>query len=278
MDKDGNKIQSVPFIFRKPDNHLYPEDNWPDFEYWLSQNIKEDETKGDRIYLPILFTSFYKSCSYGRNKSMVNILQNFLNTLDKNKKYWTCVQWDDGILNDISHLDIKVFSMAGGRKDYGLPLICQPHRLVFNNKKDIFCSFVGRITNPIRQEIVNAYTGKEGYYVSTKAHALPDYCRVLSRSVFTLAIRGYSATSFRIMEAIEYGSIPVYVSDLFYEPHGIDFNTYGIKIHSSDYRNIDKILRSISKEEIEYKQKMLPEIFERLYSFEGNRKLILENL
>lgn len=274
-----SKIQPVPFIFRKPDNHLYPVDNWPDFEYWFSQNVNDEEIKGDRIYLPVLFTSFYKTANYGENKSVVNILQNFLNTLDRTKKYFCVCQWDNGILNNISHLDIKVFSMAGGRKDYGLPLIAQPHKLIFNNnKKDIFCSFVGRITNPIRQEIVNAYTGKSGYYVSTNHHHLPDYCRILARSIFTLAIRGYSATSFRIMEAIEMGSIPVYVSDLFYEPHGIDFNTYGIKIHSSDYKDIDRILKSISNKEIEEKQKMLPEIFEKYYSFEGCKKLILENI
>lgn len=277
-DTQNNKIQSVPFIFRKEDIHPYPADNIPSGEYWFSQKIKDEDIKGDRIYLPVSWTAFYKQANYGNNKDLLKVLQNFLNTLDTSKKYFTIIGWDDGILNDISHLDIKVFSMAGGRKDYGLPLICQPHAIKFNNKKDIFCSFVGRITNPIRQEIVNAYTGKEGYYVSTKAHALPDYCRILSRSIFTLAIRGYSATSFRIMEAIEYGSIPVYVSDLFYEPHGIDFNTYGVKINSSDYKDIDKVLRSINKEEIEAKQKMLPEIFERLYSFEGNRKLILENL
>lgn len=270
---------SIPFLFRSPDHNLYPVDNYKDSECWLAENIKDEEIKSDRIYLRIFWTSFYKNnCNYGNDKNGIKILQNYLDTLDTSKRYFTIISWDDGILNDISHLDIKVFSMAGGRKDYGLPLICQPHKILFDNKKDIFCSFVGRITNPIRQEIVNAYTGKEGYYVSTKNHSLPEYCRVLSRSVFTLAIRGYSATSFRIMEAIEYNSIPVYVSDLFYEPHGVEFNSYGIKIHSSDYKNIDEILRSISKEEIEAKQKGLSEIFGRLYSFEGNKKLILENI
>lgn len=278
-DTENTKIQSVPVKFREADLSLYPPSNWPDFEYWFFATIREDEIKGERIYLPVIWTAYYKNvCNYGNDKNAIKVLQNFLNTLDTAKKYFAIVQFDDGILNDISHLDIKVFSMAGGRKDYGLPLICQPHAIKFNNKRDIFCSFVGRITNPIRQEIVNAYTGKQGYNVSINNHSLPDYCRILSRSVFSLCPRGYSATSFRIMEAIEQGSIPVYVSDEFYEPHGVDFNTYGIKIHTFDYRDIDKILHSISKEEIEAKQKMLPEIFERLYSFAGNKKLILENI
>lgn len=273
-----SKIQSVPFIFRKPDIHLYPSDNWPDFEYWFYENLKDEEIIGDRIYLPILFTSFYKMANYGENKSMVNILQNFLNTVDKSKKYFSVCQWDNGVINDISHLDIKVFSMAGGRKDYGLPLIAQPHRILFNNKRDIFCSFVGRITNPIRQEIVNAYAGKKDYFISIKPHSLPDYCSILSRSVFSLAPRGYSATSFRIMEAIEYNSIPVYISDEFYEPHGVDFNFYGVKIHSQDVTHIDEILRSISWDEINTKRERLSYIFDTLYSFLGNKKLILQNL
>lgn len=273
-----NKI-SIPFILRKPDHNLYPISNWPDFEYWLSENLKDEEVVGDRIYLGVLFTSFYKNiCNYGQDKNGIKILQTFLDSLDRSKKYWGCVQYDDGILNDISHLDIKVFSMAGGRKDYGLPLICQPHRIKFETKKDIFCSFVGRITNPIRQEIVNAYTGKEDYYVSTKAHALPDYCRVLSRSVFGLCPAGYGLNSFRIQECLEYNAIPVYIGSDKLIIHDLDFESFGYWVKPENILKIDLLLKSRTKEEIEDKQKMLSEIFEKYFLFSSNKKLILENL
>lgn len=273
-----SKIQSVPFIFRKEDIHPYPADNIPSAEYWFSQNIKDEDIKGDRIFLPIAWTAFYKQANYGNNKDLLKILQNFLNTLDRNKKYFTIIGWDDSILNDISHLDIKVFSMAGGRKDYGLPLIAQPHRIQFNNKKDIFCSFVGRITNPIRQEIVNAYAGKEGYYVSTAHHSLPDYCRILSRSVFGLCPAGYGSNSFRIQECLEYGVIPIWITDTLLPIHDLYFESYGFWAKPGNIHKLDSFLKSISKEEIERRQKLLPEIFEKYFLFSSNKKLILENL
>ncbi|MEO7048914.1 MAG: exostosin family protein [Ferruginibacter sp.] len=274
-----SRIQHVPFIFRMPDNHLYPVSNWPDFECWLYQNIKPNEIVVDRVYLPIFFTSFYKGqCNYGNNKVAISVLQNFLNSLDSSKKYFTIVQFDNGILNDISHLDIKVFSMAGGRKDYGLPLICQEHKIKFEEKRDIFASFVGRITHPIREEMINLYSNKKDYFISTKNHSLPDYCRILSRSVFSLSPRGYSCTSFRLQESLEYGSIPVYISDEFYPVHDLDFNDYCVVIPSDEIKNMDKILRSYSKEQIEEKTEKGKYVFENYYTFEANRKLILANL
>ena len=273
-----SKIQSVPFIFRKHDTHCYPEDNFPCAEYWFSQNIKDEEIKGDRIYLPVTWTQFYKECNYGNDKNKLKLLQSVLDKLDTSKKYFTIIGWDDGILNDISHLDIKVFSMAGGRKDYGLPLICQPHKITFNNQRDIFCSFVGRITNPIRQEIVNAYAGKEGYYVSTMPHALPDYCRILARSVFSLCCRGYGSNSFRIQESIEYGALPIWISDSFVPIHDLNFEDFGYLVENKDVGKLDSFLRSIPKKEIELKQSRLKDVFENYFTFEANKKLILENI
>lgn len=274
-----NKIQSVPFIFRMPDYSLYPSDNNPDMENWLFMNTKPDEIVSDRLYLPIFWTSYYKNnCNYGNDTNGIFILQEWLNMLDVVKKYYTIVQFDNGILNDISHLDIKVFSMAGGRKDYGLPLICQPHNIKFESDRDIFCSFVGRITNPIRQEIVNIYSGKKGYYISTDNHELPSYCGVLSRSVFGLCPAGYSVNSFRIQECLEQGCIPVWVSKEWLPVHNLNFQEFGVLISDTNVDSIDEILKTISKEEIEYKQSLLKEVFNSYFTFESNKRLILENL
>lgn len=273
------KIESVPFIFRNWDHSLYPADNFPDFEYWLYEGMADSDIIGDRVYLPITFTNFYKNvCNYGNNKDGIKILQDFLNTLDTSKKYFCVCQYDDGILNDISHLDIKVFSMAGGRKDYGLPLICQQHRIKFNNPRDIFCSFVGRITNPVRQKIIDIYSGKTGYFVSTHAHSLPDYCRILSKSVFGLCPAGYGSNSFRIQECLEYGAIPVWITSDVLPIHDLKFNDFGVFIDLNDVERVDQILKEIPQDEIEYKQSLLPDIFESYFSFSANKSHILANL
>jgi len=268
-----DNIVSVPKMFMQADRTPYPEDNTPAFEEWFCENYSGAESR--RIYLPVMWTSFYKNHNYGNDKFSLDLLQKFLNTLDTTKKYFTIVQYDDGILNDISHLDIQVFSMSGYKGSYPLPLICQPHKYVFNNPRDIFCSFVGRDTHPIRKKVIEQ-AGNHGYYISTVNHSMKDYCSILSRSTFTLAPRGYGKNSFRVAEAVQYGSIPVYISDEFVFPH--NSFTFGVTIEESEIHRMHEILTSIPKEYVQYKRTMLKNIFFELFSFEANRKLIFKNI
>ena len=268
----GN-IVDVPKIFMQADRTPYPEDNTPAFEEWFCENYSG---YGSRIYLPVMWTSYYKNHDYGNDKYSVNLLQEFLDRLDRDKKYFTIVQYDDGIINDISKLDIQVFSMSGYENSYPLPLICQPHSLKFQNERDIFCSFVGRDTHPIRRKMIGEAV-KSGHYVKTSNHTLKDYCSILSRSTFTLCPRGYGMSSFRIMEAIQYGSIPVYISDKFVLPHGFKFD-YGVVIHERQLDELGKILNSIPQEAIANKQSVLKDVFFDLFSFEANRKHVMMNI
>ena len=268
----GN-IVDVPKIFMQADRTPYPEDNTPAFEEWFCENYSG---YGSRIYLPVMWTSYYKNHDYGNDKYSVNLLQEFLDRLDRDKKYFTIVQYDDGIINDISKLDIQVFSMSGYENSYPLPLICQPHSLKFQNERDIFCSFVGRDTHPIRTKMIGEAV-KSGHYVKTSNHTLKDYCSILSRSTFTLCPRGYGMSSFRIMEAIQYGSIPVYISDKFVLPHGFKFD-YGVVIHERQLDELGKILNSIPQEAIANKQSVLKDVFFDLFSFEANRKHVMMNI
>lgn len=276
----SEKIIVVPNQFSFQDRFLYPSDNFFDFEFWLSRNIKPEEFDSERIYLPITWTAYYKTCDYGNDLSRVGVLQDYLNSLDKKKKYFSVVQWDNGIINKIDHLDLKVFSMCGKPCHYPIPLLSQPHIVGTSiQKRDIFCSFVGRMTHGIRNEMLAYLPLSDGrYYTSTMNHPLPKFCDILARSVFVLAPRGYGVSSFRIGEAIQFGAIPVYVSDVFHEGHNIDFSTYGVKIEAKDVRRVDEILSSIAPDEIRVKQSKLKQVYDQLYSFEGNKKLILANL
>jgi hypothetical protein len=57
---------------------------------------------------------------------MVGELQRFIDKLPKEKKYYTIVQYDDGILNDISGLDIIVYSMGCKKPGYyPIPLLSE---------------------------------------------------------------------------------------------------------------------------------------------------------
>lgn len=274
-----NNIVKVPSQFRFMDSFHYPSDNFPDFEFWLSMHITDAECNFERKYLPITWTAFYKKHRYGKNTSGIRELQLFLDLLDKDEKYFSVIQWDDGCLNDISHLDIKMFSMSGLPMDYPLPLICQPHEYVYpqRGKRNIYACFMGAITHPVRQKIIDIYKPFNRFVTSQKM-PLPTYCDVISQSVFSLCPRGYGATSFRIMESLQYGAIPVYISDVHIEPHGIPFGEYGIIIDSSLADNIPECLSLFSPERIRQLQENGKRIYNNYYTFEANKELILKNL
>lgn len=271
----ANAIYKVPLQFQPRQFHFYPEDNTHEYERWFKDNTTSHELAGKpRTYLPILWTAYWCNNGYGVKPKAKSILQHFIDHLPRDKKYFTICQYDDGCLIDFKDLDIKIFGMSGGRIDYPIPLLCMPHKFEFTGiEKDIFCSFVGGDTHPIRKEIVKELSGKEGYYVTMKKHSLKDYCNILARSVFALCPRGYGKTSFRIAEAIHYGAIPVYISDDFVNPYNKSFCGFNITAdHVFDIYTAMKLLGSVSP-----KFSLTSDDIND-YTYPGCKQKILENI
>lgn len=268
----------TPIEFRVKQQHSYPEDNKHEFERWFYDNTRSEEVTG-RVYLPIFWTAYWTNNGYGAKEKSRNNLQRFIDSLPRDKKYFTICQYDDGPMVDFKDLDIVVFGMSGGRIDYPIPLLCQPHGYKFDCKRDILASFVGGDTHPIRKEVVKQFTGKKDCHVSFKKLPLKEYCNLMAKSVFALCPRGYGKSSFRIAEAIQYGAIPVYASTKndFILPYNYDFNKYGILIESSNVNELYNALSSISDFEIKEKQDAIKEMSMHYYNYESCRHLILNN-
>jgi hypothetical protein len=262
----------VPEQFRPHIKVEYPPGNRKIFEEYFNET---QVVHIEREQLPINWTSYYVNHQYGKDRRKIQELQEFINSLDKSKKYFTVLQYDDSILNNISGLDIKVFGSGGGRIDSPIALLTAPHPYNFPKDKPVFCSFSGSITHSIREQIVRLYKNK---FTIKKGLPIKPYCELMARSTFSMCPRGYGKTSFRICEALQYGAIPVYISDDFIIPYGRDFNEYGVLIHSDQIRDVEKILRSFTREQIAQKQEAGRKIYEELYTFEGARKWILENI
>lgn len=264
--REMNNAVMVPDHFRPKHPIVYPGDNDPDFERWYYLNYTGVE---GRTYLPVFWTAFYCKHGYGKEPGPIAGLQKFLYSLDKSKKYFTICQYDDGILNSLNGLDIKVFSMSGKPMDYCLPLLCQPHKIIDPMPdRDIFCSFVGRNTHPIRSEILKIK--QPGWLITDQVQKMGAFCNTLARSVFTLCPRGYGCTSFRVLESMQYQSIPVYISDHHVEPHGIPFETYGVKIKPTQIKDLPEIL---SKVNILEKQEAVKAMWP-LFTYKGNKDII----
>lgn len=271
----ANTIQRVPQELQPKQHHRYPEDNAWEFERWLKDNLKPQELIGkDRTYLPILWTGYWCNNGYGTKDKAKRTLQRFIDSLPRSKKYWSVVQYDDGPMVDFKDLDIKIFGMSGGRIDYPIPLLCQPHKYEFPGiKKDIFCSFVGGDTHPIRRELVKEFEGRPDCYVTMKKHSLEDYCRILARSVFALCPRGYGASSFRIQESVQYNANPVYISDKFIQPYNDQFAIV-LKCDDGGLPHLYSILKSVHYPlDAGYMNYM-----KKIYTYDYCKQKILENI
>lgn len=270
-------IEPVPVQYKIRHPFRYPADNALEFERWYYDTYRLEEERS-RIYLPIFWTAYWCMHKFGKDLRAVKELQRYIDGLDRNKKYYTICQYDDGPDNkgliDLSGIDLKVFGMAGGRNDYPIPLLCQPHAFNLNPERDLTSSFVGRITHEVRGKMIKTLEGKEMHFISTKNLNMQDYCHLMTRSVFALCPRGYSATSFRIMEAIHLGAIPVYISDEFILPYNLPFD-YGLTVGPDE--DILHVLSEIPKAMIIVLRQNMNRV-KPLFTYQGCKQKILEVL
>ena len=262
----------VPDEFLPSIGVVYPHENWIVFEEWVAKQlpiISEIE------YLPIQWTAYFVNNGYGNDVLALHKLQQFIDRLPKDKKYWTIVQYDDGILVDVSGIDLLQFNMS---KNIGvpIPLLCMEHSYVHTQDKSILASFIGSHTHPIREHIFKISNAE--YYISDEQHDINRYCKILANSIFGLCPRGYGLASFRATECMQYGTIPVYISDEFIIPFGVDFEGYGVLIKEEDAHRIEEILSNFTMLQIIEKQNNIKKYYEEYYTYTGAFNKIKEYL
>jgi len=274
----------TPKEFQKRMWFQYPPNNIELFEeYFLDRFISVDEW----TYLPILWTPMI---CHRDIKGNYDDVQAFLNELDRSKRYFTICQHDDNILNDLSHLNITILAAGGyGRyrkRVYPLPLICSsksdPSQVY---PKTIFASFVGAIDaegvrHPIRVKMRDALKGNSKYIIKEAKMnnmSYPHFIQTMRNSTFSLCPRGYGQTSYRICEALQNDSIPVYIYDdpmiPFFDV--LDFETYGILIHERDIPMLDEVLSSKTPEDIENYRQNGKKVYQQYFSYRGCYNSIL---
>lgn len=231
----------------------YPPCNKKMFEEYFYNEYSNNQPSLDRIYLPIFWTNYYISRNYGQGD--ISDLQEYLDNLDRSKKYFTIIQYDDNILNDLKDLDILIFAQGGygkyKNKSYPISLNCQQEESNTSIKKDIFASFFGRKTHRIRETLFDKLKNNAKYEISDSIDYI-SFKNKMYRSVFSLCPRGYGLTSFRICEALHCNSIPVYIYDEPFLPFAneFDFRDVGITIQEDEIKYIDDILHSKTEEQI----------------------------
>jgi hypothetical protein len=238
------------------------------YEYFSTH---KDNIISDYVYLPVFWTSYYVTNNYASN---IDELYDWLESLDKTKKYFTIVQYATGIFVRNFDLNILVFSGGGGglnikndvtsrevsfyginrhiffgnKANYDIPLVCLPLFPTIDIEKDIFCSFMGRLDTHKCRFDMKILLGNNADFQFFDSENFEQYKTIINRSIFTLAPRGYGYTSFRIYEAIMGNSIPVYIwEDKKVLPFSdtINWDNFAVIINSSEIEQLPNILKNV---------------------------------
>lgn len=247
-------------------------------DYFFDKFIKLNKDF-DRYYIPVFWTTCY-------NDNVLDGLQNLLDSLDQSKKYFTISQHDDAVKERLPS-DTICFNAGGNAGGIPIPLICSPIKNIQSKNRDIFCSFVGSITHPIRYEMYQYLINDTKYHISAKnwtntitQEELNNFKDITSRSIFCLSPRGYGKNSFRIYESMQLGAIPVIINDQKWLPFEdeLDWNKFSVLIDYNNIRNIDKILSSYTEDTIKNMQKNLSYYWINNFTMDSVCNKILEKI
>jgi hypothetical protein len=255
------KIVELGKMFRPGTSHVYPPfKNGRYMEEYAYETLvsKQDEINTDLVYLPIFWTNLQNHPGFVQSRVKYEIvLHQVLQTFPKHTRFFTIVQHDDGPQLQLPK-DTIIFGACTGT--IPLPLIYEDktNRLSQLERKepDLFASFVGSLTHPVRQRMASAITLKpdiicrmqKAWNVKVPTEQADEFLDLTLRSKFCLAPRGYGRSSFRFFEAILMDTIPVYLWDdvewLPYKEH-LDYNSFSVSI--SDISKTYDILSGISE-------------------------------
>lgn len=264
---------TIPFSYPAHQRGLLIEE----FGYsYLREHQHEIET--ELVYLPIFWTGYHVRNGYGSNYGE---LQEFCDKLPKDKKYFTIVQYDDGML--VNMPNIITFSCCGNNPhalhDIPIPVLCDRHHLKRNENFKYFASFIGRIGGRVRPKMFEILQNVENFHITESADNTALFTKTLQETLFSLCPRGYGITSFRMYESLELGCIPIYIVEddvNHWTPFAdnVDWNKLSILIKESEIINLPSILKSMTKNEINNKLDYINKTYQEHFTLEGALKNI----
>jgi hypothetical protein len=215
----------------------------------------------ERCYLNATWTNLYCNAQFAGQTFDSEKLQRELDALPRDGKYFTIVQFDEGVKYHRLPPDTLVFGCCAG--DVPIPLVyesaffrdCTPR--AYDGRVVLAC-FVGNFnTHPIRRAMVEEIQALSlrkppFYFIVDGTDKYDLYLQSMDWARFCLAPRGFGRQSFRFYEALKLGCVPVYVwDDIEWLPFReiIDYNKLCISIHSSKLGSLDERLRAVTREE-----------------------------
>jgi hypothetical protein len=273
--------------------NLTPNPTYPTYPPYHTGDYLEDYFRNkfilqnpniNRDFIGISWTTLY--CQGPRDE-----IQPFLDSLPRDKKYFTVSQHDDAPSHKLPK-DTLCFSAGGnvqGSNIIPIPLVCSkmPINITENDSRPLLASFVGSMTHPIRNTMAEACKSNKniaiymkGWNPTVAQNELEFFINLASNSKFCLCPRGYGLNSFRLYEAMQLGCIPVIITDKFYLPWSdeLDWKEFSVLIHSDQISNIENILLSYSDDQIKDMKNKIKTIYGEYFTLDGMYNNILKRI
>ena len=248
-------------------------DNWLlDREYMLTDNPYE----ADWMYIPIFWNRYYiNNWEDGHWGGGIPALSEEVERCKKfNVPKFTISEADIKILKpEINWGDIVIF--VSSRRDEGtgidIPLLSAPHPIPQNcPEKKWIASFLGNLmTDGVRIAMHKELEFRDDCRVEHAGTSSEEFARTMLESYIALCPRGQGAQSYRMYEAMQLGTVPLYISDLdcrpfkkwidweicsLYTPDVVDLNGYMdvIKEHTNKLLVMGKLAEKVYREQLAY--------------------------
>lgn len=248
------------------------------YRFYLANKLEFDRTGFTLI--PVFWTNVYNN---GMDRKMV---QYYLNALPKGR-YFTVSQHDDAVSETLPEGTLS-FEAGGNRNGIPIPLICSPLPLTARSlNRDIFCSFVGSDTHPVRSRLLSFFSDNPRFKFSMQQwspvvakNKVDEFIQITSRSKFALCPRGYGAQSFRLYEVLQLKSIPVVICDKAWFPFSneINWDSFCVRIPADNIGQLELILDSIPLEKQIKMQSEGSNVYNKYFTLEQTCKQILKHL
>lgn len=94
---------------------------------------------------------------------------------------------------------------------------------------------------------------------------------LMLNSTFALCPRGFGNTSFRLVEAMQFGAIPVYISDVFTLPYSdvLDWNKFCVIVKHDEIENLYQRLSSITLSQIQDYRENIQKVYDSYFTMDG---------
>lgn len=225
------------------------------FETYFYKYIQNKCPK--RKYIDVTWTNLYCNQRFEGIPFNEAKLQAELSLLPKNDKYFTVVQFDEGVLEKLPE-NTLVFGCCSG--NIPIPLTYESKYLDNIRKKtwkdkNIFCSFFGKHTHNVRHKLHEYVLSQKKedymYHLVSGPYNKEIYINSTISSKFVLCPRGFGRSSFRFFEVLKLGSVPVYIwDDINWLPFQdkIDHSRLAVVLNISQIGLLDSVLKSISED------------------------------